>query len=131
MIAVARNGWFQRARRNLWRLSPSTTVLLAIASSAAAAAPWLSSVEWDGPVVATHSPTPSHATIDLNTASVDELAVLPGVGPFLAMRIVDHRERYGRFESVAALDGVKGIGPAILDGLAQFASVDGRGAAAP
>jgi competence protein ComEA len=58
--------------------------------------------------------------LDLNTAGVAELDALPGIGPVLAQRIVDHRTREGPFRSVEQLDDVPGIGPAIaaeLDGL--------------
>jgi competence protein ComEA len=48
--------------------------------------------------------------VDLNTATVAQLDSLPGVGPVLAQRIVDHRERHGPFRSVDALREVDGIG---------------------
>jgi competence protein ComEA len=50
-------------------------------------------------------------TVDLNTATVDQLDVLPGVGPVLAQRIVDWRTAHGRFTSVDQLGQVGGIGP--------------------
>jgi competence protein ComEA len=50
-------------------------------------------------------------TIDLNTATVDQLDSLPGVGPVLAQRIVDWRTAHGRFTSVDQLGQVGGIGP--------------------
>jgi competence protein ComEA len=51
--------------------------------------------------------------VNLNTAGVAELDSLPGIGPVLAQRIVDHRTREGPFSSVDQLDDVPGIGPAI------------------
>jgi competence protein ComEA len=51
--------------------------------------------------------------LDLNTATVADLDALPGIGPVLAQRIVDHRTAQGRFTSVEQLDDVDGIGPAI------------------
>src|SRR5688572_28818349 len=58
------------------------------------------------------SPT-SHATgrIDLDTAPAEEIERLPGIGPALARRIVSDRQSNGPFGCLAALDGVKGIGP--------------------
>jgi competence protein ComEA len=52
--------------------------------------------------------------IDLNTASASKLEELPGVGPVLAERIVEFREREGRFESVEDLLDVPGIGESKL-----------------
>lgn len=59
------------------------------------------------------------AVLDLNTATADELDGLPGIGPVLAQRIVDHRSAHGPFASVDRLDDVSGIGPAIFAELAQ------------
>ena len=54
-------------------------------------------------------------TVNINTASIEVLAEeLVGVGPELAKRIVDFRERYGEFKSIEALDDVPGIGPSLL-----------------
>jgi competence protein ComEA len=55
--------------------------------------------------------------IDPNTADVDELQRLPRVGPSLAARIIAHREANGPFASLADLDAVPGIGPALLEGI--------------
>jgi competence protein ComEA len=52
--------------------------------------------------------------LDLNTATVADLDALPGIGPVLAQRIVDHRTAHGPFTSVDQLDDVSGIGPAIF-----------------
>ncbi len=62
--------------------------------------------------------------IDLNTASVEELVRLPGIGEVLAGRIVAHREAHGRFDTIDDLTAVNGIGPAIVDGLRDQATVD-------
>ena len=54
-------------------------------------------------------------TVNINTASIEVLAEeLVGVGPELAKRIVDFRERYGEFKSIEALGDVRGIGPSLL-----------------
>ncbi|WP_285493059.1 ComEA family DNA-binding protein [Actinomadura sp. NBRC 104425] len=55
-------------------------------------------------------PSTAGAQLDLNTASVDQLDQLPGVGPVLAQRIVDYRTRHGGFRSVEQLQEVSGIG---------------------
>jgi competence protein ComEA len=48
--------------------------------------------------------------VNLNTATVEQLDALPGIGPALARAIVDHRERHGRFRSTRELRDVRGIG---------------------
>jgi competence ComEA-like helix-hairpin-helix protein len=58
--------------------------------------------------------------IDPNQASVVELQRLPRVGPALAARIVAHREANGAFRSLADLDAVPGVGPAMLASLAPL-----------
>ena len=60
--------------------------------------------------------------LNLNTASAAELDALPGVGPVLAQRIVDHRDQ-GPFTSVDELDDVPGIGPARAAELADLVTV--------
>lgn len=54
--------------------------------------------------------------IDLNAADAAELETLPRVGPALAQRIVEWRQRNGRFSSVDQLLDVSGIGQKTLDG---------------
>ncbi len=58
--------------------------------------------------------------IDVNLAGEDELRSLPGVGPVLARRIVAHRRRNGRFETVEDLVAVKGVGEATLEALREY-----------
>lgn len=52
--------------------------------------------------------------VDLNQADVAELALLPGVGPQLAQRIVERRREQGPFRSVAELDAISGVGAVTL-----------------
>ncbi|MGY1642051.1 ComEA family DNA-binding protein [Geodermatophilus sp. SYSU D00703] len=61
--------------------------------------------------------------VDLNTATVADLDALPGIGPVLAQRIVDHRDQQGRFASVEQLDDVPGIGPTTYAELAELVTV--------
>ena len=51
------------------------------------------------------------ATVSLNTATLEQLDSLPGVGPVTAQRILDWRTQHGRFSAVTELQEVDGIGP--------------------
>lgn len=62
-----------------------------------------------GPVMAAAKPIPT-GKVNVNTASAEQLTALPGVGPKLAARIVEHRQKEGAFHSVQDLLTVKGIG---------------------
>ncbi|HME82677.1 MAG TPA: helix-hairpin-helix domain-containing protein [Candidatus Eremiobacteraceae bacterium] len=59
-------------------------------------------------------------TLDVNTATPEELVQLPGVGPSLAQRIVDYRQQNGPFQTVDDLQNVPGIGPSKFDRMAPF-----------
>ncbi len=61
--------------------------------------------------------------VDLNTATLEQLDTLPGVGPVTADAIVAWREANGRFASVDQLGDVDGIGPARLDKLRPLVHV--------
>jgi competence protein ComEA len=61
--------------------------------------------------------------LDLNHASADEISRLPGVGPSLARRIIEERERRGRFESSDNLRAILGMGPKKLAALREHVTV--------
>jgi len=69
----------------------------------------------DGELIAVGIPVPgtdpaAPSKVNLNTATLAELDTLPGVGPVLAQRIVDHRTKRGPFRTVQDLRQVDGIG---------------------
>ncbi|SDO58264.1 competence protein ComEA [Klenkia soli] len=61
--------------------------------------------------------------VDLNTATVADLDALPGIGPVLAQRIVDHRAQHGPFGTVEQLDDVSGIGPSLYAEISPLVTV--------
>ncbi|MGA7206774.1 MAG: ComEA family DNA-binding protein [Specibacter sp.] len=66
---------------------------------------------------------PGAAVLNINTATVEDLDGLPGVGPVLAGRIVAWRTDHGPFSSVDELDGVSGIGAKMLATLRPLVTV--------
>ena len=73
---------------------------------------------------------PPRGPVDVNTAGVDDLIRLPGVGPVRAAEIVRRRELLGGYSTLEELLEIKGIGPATLDGLRSNATVGGGAASA-
>jgi comEA protein len=65
-------------------------------------------------------------SVNVNTASVEELQRLPRVGPATARRIVDYRARNGRFASAEELAHVSGIGPRTVERLRPLISLGSR-----
>ena len=61
--------------------------------------------------------------LNLNTATLEQLDELPGVGPATAQAIIDERERRGGFTSVDDLLDVRGIGPSKLGALRDLVTV--------
>jgi len=64
--------------------------------------------------------------VDLNTANVEELDTLPGIGPKTAQAIVEYRETHGPFTSPEDLLQVRGIGPKKLAAILDHIAVQGR-----
>ncbi len=55
------------------------------------------------------------ASVNVNTATAEQLDTLPGIGPALAQRIVEYREQNGEFTRIQDLKQVRGIGDALFD----------------
>lgn len=61
--------------------------------------------------------------LNLNDATEDELAALPGIGPSTAKAIVEHRQSHGPFRRLEDLTGIKGIGDKTVESLRYRAVV--------
>lgn len=64
--------------------------------------------------------------VNINEASVEQLALLPRVGPAVAQRIIDFREENGGFKSVEDLMLVRGIGEKTFERLAPYVAISGE-----
>lgn len=54
--------------------------------------------------------TPASTPVNLNTATVEQLDSLPGIGRAMAARILEYRQKAGSFKKVEELMNVRGIG---------------------
>ncbi len=66
------------------------------------------------------APAAAGQRVHLNSATLEQLDSLPGVGPVTAQGILDYRTEHGAFQSVEELDAVPGIGPARLERLKEL-----------
>src|SRR6185436_11091614 len=71
------------------------------------------------------SVTPA-GVVNLNTADVSQLSLLPRVGTKAAQRIVDYRHEHGAFKKTSDLMQVKGFGDKKYRSLAAYLTVDGK-----
>ena len=69
---------------------------------------------------------PSTGVVNINTASVAQLSLLPRVGAKAAQRIVDYRTAHGPFAKATDLMQVKGFGQKSFERLSPYITVDGK-----
>jgi competence protein ComEA len=72
-----------------------------------------------------HAEETQPAKVNINTASADQLRLLPRVGESIAKRIIEFREKNGEFKKVEDLMLVKGIGPKNFETLKPYLAVSG------
>ncbi|MDQ6803111.1 MAG: helix-hairpin-helix domain-containing protein [Acidobacteriota bacterium] len=73
--------------------------------------------------------TPASApsgVVNINTADVAQLSLLPRVGAKAAQRIVDYRTQHGRFAKPTDIMQVKGFGDKSYERLSSYITIDGQ-----
>ena len=71
----------------------------------------------------TPSPLAGEELVDINTASLEELDKLPGIGPTTAQKIIEYREVFGPFERIEDIVNVSGIGAATFEDIKDLITV--------
>lgn len=100
-----------------------TKVEISGLSTTTPAGPASPTVPKDGTVPAPTADTQTQFPININTATLEQLDLIPGIGPVLAQRILDYREEIGQFHHVEELLDVSGIGEKTLANMLQYITV--------
>ena len=65
----------------------------------------------------------NYSIVNINTATQTELESLPGIGPSLALKIINYRKDNGKFSSIEDIKNVSGIGESKFESLKEFITV--------
>ena len=113
-------------KTDLFRRSFVCIILCCVAAAANSSCVKLPRRAADADASSSTPPLPSDAAprVNINRASREELEGLPGIGPALAARIVEQRERYGRFRRPEHLMMVRGISERLFRRLRPYVNTD-------
>jgi len=64
--------------------------------------------------------------VNINSADIETLQSLPGIGPSMAQRIIDYRKSFGPFRTIEDLTKIKGIGPKTFDKLKKAVTINSK-----
>lgn len=77
-------------------------------------------------IVDVQSPIQNGGKININTATLEELMTLPGIGEHLGQQIIAYREENGSFSAIEDLTNVSGIGERRLAAIAELITTGGE-----
>ena len=99
---------------------------MAVSGSSATQAPAERASAERGSTIPLDPPAPGgeEKLVDINSATLEELDTLPGIGPAIAGRIIDYRQTNGPFETIEEIQEVSGIGPVTFERLKTLITVD-------
>lgn len=92
-------------------------------SATTPASPTSPTVPNDGTVPVPTVGAQTQFPININTTTLEQLDLIPGIGPVLAQRILDYREEIGQFHHVEELLDVSGIGEKTLANMLQYITI--------
>lgn len=84
----------------------------------------IKTIKTEDPPAAKETAAEPFPPININTATADELTILPRIGPKIAARIVEYRNLHGNFTAKEDLIQVKGIGPKTFEKLKNLITVE-------